>query len=138
MTNASRLNDYPLFRDISEKNLQILLPCINARLQPLPAGSSLEQTEGSDVFAMLLSGRILLTAAPTDRPENTCGPSQCRMLCEGDLLPHDFTGRLLAQTDTLLLKMDADMVLSPCWFSCAFHHRLRMNLLQSCLPPSGG
>ena len=109
MTAAS-LSDYALFQGITNEDMQMLLPCINARLVSLQPGQSVKWEH--ETVGLVLNGRCFVTT-------EDFGPDS--------LLSFDAPAVLQASENCLILRMDRHMMFSPCWFSCSFHHRLRSN-----------
>ena len=96
---SSCLNDYPLFQGISNEDLKVLLPCINARLQHLPAGAHCDLSGVNPVLILILSG--CLVSAAEKNPSDPKEVIPC-----GEIIRCSSEGTYLAKNGTLLMKLD--------------------------------
>ena len=118
----SALNEYDLFAGISEKDQEMLLPCINARFADLQAGQSIRLDP--DTAALILDGEAVVSGGGAAGPGGiAAGP----VFGTDSLLMFDAPVTVTARKHCLLMKMERHMMYSPCWFSCSFHHRLMQN-----------
>ena len=117
MNTARMLNDYDLFRGIDAEQMRTLLPCLNARICTAAKGDTV--CWQPQWVGLILSGKLQRAGSPAVDAAKTAG--QTIRCVESETY--------LADSNASILKLDLPIALSPCWFSCSFHHRFVENLL---------
>ena len=130
------LQNCPLFARISPSELESMLHCLKARERRYEAGESIMRAgEPAQAVGLVLAGRVqvafteaggertLLTEArPSDIFAETfaCAPGAHKVL----------PATVTAASDSVVLLMDHQRIITVCPQACAFHSRLIENMLS--------
>ncbi len=131
--NLSVLQSSPLFAGIAAGDMEKLCHCLNCRTTHAPAGQYLWRT-GDPVTAavLVMRGRIraelireegVRRIAAIHKEGGLIGDI---LMTEGRKSPVD----IIAETDSELLLIPFEGILSGCSEACGCHHMLRLNLMQ--------
>lgn len=124
----------PLFKDISEDQLENMLSCLNAKVIAVEKGSMIfEEGDPAKYVGLLLSGKIQII-----RDDYYGNRTIMSYIEEGDLFGEVFAcsdidvypvGSLAVQNSEVML-LDCKRILTSCSNACHFHSTLIKNLLS--------
>ncbi|MBQ3077338.1 MAG: Crp/Fnr family transcriptional regulator [Clostridia bacterium] len=127
------LSTCPLFADLNEEDLRLMLGCLGSRTARYPKGAAVFlEGDAAEYVGIVLEGAVTIVQDDFFGNRNLIGTA-----LPGELFAEAFSCAglerlpvsVFAERDTAVLLLDCRRVLQVCSSGCPFHHRLIANLL---------
>lgn len=115
-----KAEEYGIFSDISEENLETLLTCAGAQIRECSQGDVLlNEAMQKTTCALILDG----SAEAKNRAGKSIALEKGTVFGKGffEKEKEPYFTQITAGKDCRLLVMNHDGMTVPCWFSCFFH-----------------
>jgi len=131
---SEKIQNCPLFFDISRENISHLLGCIGARVKHFSDGETIfSEGDDADEIGIVLSGGVRIVKIDYFGNRSILYEAhETETFCEGFACSNvtELPASVIAESDTEVLLVKAARVLKTCDANCGFHHKLIYNLMR--------